>query len=60
MRGKVLGPVKVGCFCVRECQGGEVGVDGGWENTLIEAWGGGWYRRFPEGRGLGKGITFEI
>jgi hypothetical protein len=29
-----------------------------WESTIIEAEGGGWERRFPEGK-LGKDITFE-
>jgi hypothetical protein len=44
MGREVLGPVKAGCPCVRECQGGEVEVGGevgvgGWGNTLIEAGG---------------------
>jgi hypothetical protein len=32
---------------------------GGWDNTLIEAWGGGWDREFLGGN-PGKGITFEM
>jgi hypothetical protein len=30
MGEKALGPVKAGCSSVGECQGGEVGVGGGW------------------------------
>jgi hypothetical protein len=42
MGGEALGPVKVQCPSVGECQGGEEGMGGcvgGWGNTLIEAGG---------------------
>jgi hypothetical protein len=33
---------------------------GGWMNTLIEAGGGGWDRRFLGKGEIEKGITFEM
>jgi hypothetical protein len=51
MGGKALGPVKVLCPSIVECQGQEAGVI---------SWGtGGEYRGFLEGK-LGKEITFEM
>jgi hypothetical protein len=46
MEEKVLGPVKVLCPSIGECQGQEAGVGEG-------------DRRFSEGK-LGNGITLEI
>ena len=51
MGGEDLGPVKVLCPSIGECQGQEVRVD--W----LEERGG--YRQFSEGK-PGKGITLEI
>jgi hypothetical protein len=48
MGGEALGPVKVLCLSVGECQGQEVGGLGGGRN-----------RSFSEGK-PGKGITFEM
>ena len=51
MRGEALGPVKVLCPSIGECQD--------WEWEWV-GWGaGGGDRRFSEGK-LGKGITFEM
>jgi hypothetical protein len=54
MGGVALGPVKVLCPSIGECQGQEVGV-GGWGSR--RRWGAD--RGFLEGK-LGKGITFEM
>jgi hypothetical protein len=54
MGGKALGPVKVLCPSVGECQGQEVGV-GGLESRRR----GEENRGFSEGK-LGEGITFEM
>jgi hypothetical protein len=51
MGGESLGPVKVLCPIIGECQGQEAGVSG------LGAGGG--ERGFSEGK-LGKGITFEM
>ena len=58
MGGEALGPVKVLCPSIGECQSSEVGV-GGWMGGLGSRgrWRGDW--RFSEGK-LGKGITFEM
>jgi hypothetical protein len=53
MGGEVLGPVKVLCPSVGECQDQE------WEWVGWGAGGGGEDRGFSEGK-LGKGITFEM
>ena len=54
VRGEALGPVKVLCPSIRECQGHEVGVD------VLESRGvGEGDRVFLEGK-PGKGITFEM
>ena len=53
MGGEALGPVKVLCPSIGECQGQEAGVGG----LGSRAWGE--YRGFSE-RKLGKGITFEM
>jgi hypothetical protein len=52
--GDALGPVKVLCPSIGECQGQEVGS--GWVGEQGK-WGGDW--GFLEGK-LGKGIPFEI
>ena len=53
MGGEALGPVKVLCPSVGECQGQEAGVDG------LGSRGRG--KRIGDfRRGLGKGITFEM
>jgi hypothetical protein len=52
MRGEALGPVKVLCPSIGECQ------DQKWEWVGWGAGGGG-DRGFLEGK-LGKGITFEM
>jgi hypothetical protein len=49
MEGEALGPVKVLCPSIRECQDQE------WEYV---GWAGRGNRGFLEGK-LGKGITFE-
>jgi hypothetical protein len=54
MREEALGPVKVQCPNIGECQGQEPGVD--WLGSR-EAGGGD--TGFLEGK-LGKGITFEM
>ena len=54
MGGEALGPVKVLCPSVGECQGQELGV-GGLGNRGRR----GGDRGFLEGK-LGKGITFEM
>jgi hypothetical protein len=54
MGGEALGPVKVLCPSVGECQGQEEGVGG-----LGNRGRGGGDRGFSEGK-LGKGITFEL
>jgi hypothetical protein len=54
MGGEALGPVKVLCPSVGECQGQEAGVGG-----LGSRGRGGGNRGFSEGK-LGKGITFEM
>ena len=51
MGGEALGPVKVLCPSIGECQGQEAGVGG-----LVR---GGGDRGFSEGK-LGKGIPFEM
>jgi hypothetical protein len=51
MGGEALGPVKVLCPSIEECQSQKVGVGG------LESGGGD--RGFSEGK-LGKGITFEM
>jgi hypothetical protein len=53
MGGDPLGPVKVLCPSIWECQGQEAGVDG-----LVSSRRGG-DRGFWEGK-LGKGIAFEM
>jgi hypothetical protein len=53
MGGEALGPVKVLCPSVGECQGQEVGVGG------LGSRGRRGDRGFSEGK-LGKGITFEM
>jgi hypothetical protein len=53
MGGEALGPVKVLCPSIGECQGQE------WEWVDWGAGGGGGDRRFLEGK-LGKGITFKM
>jgi hypothetical protein len=54
MGTEALGPVKVLCPSVRECQGQEAGVGGLESRGRGESIGG-----FLE-RKLGKGITFEM
>ena len=57
MGGEALGPVKVQCPSIGECQGREEGGVVRWGNSLIEAGGGGWEKRFTEGRpGRGDNI----
>jgi hypothetical protein len=51
MGGEALGPVKILCLSIEECQGQE------WEWAGWGAGEGG--RGFSEGK-LGKGITFEM
>jgi hypothetical protein len=53
MGREALGPVKVLCPSIGECQGQEVGVGG------LGSRGGGEDRGFLEGK-LGKGILFEM
>jgi hypothetical protein len=53
MRGEFLGPVKVLCPSIVECQGQE------WEWVGWGAWGGGGVRGFLEGK-LGKWMTFKM
>jgi hypothetical protein len=48
-----LGPVKVLCPIVGECQGGEVGVGGLGSRGRGKVWGFSWGKP-------GKGITFEM
>ena len=55
MGGEFLGPVKVLCPSIGECQGQEAGVGG--LGSRVGCRGGD--RRFSEGK-LGKGITFEM
>jgi hypothetical protein len=57
MGGDDLGPVKVRCPRVVECQGEEVRV-GGWVEEHPHRRGG-WYRGFPEGKPE-NGITFDM
>jgi hypothetical protein len=54
MGGEALGPVKVLCPSIGECQGQETGVGG-----LRSRVGEGGDRGFLEGK-LGKGITFVM
>jgi hypothetical protein len=54
MGGEALGPMKVLCPSVGECQGQEVEVD-----RLGSRGGGEEIGDFSEGK-LGKGITFEM
>jgi hypothetical protein len=54
MGGDTLGPVKVLCPSMGECQGQEVGVGGLGSRGRQEG-----DRRFSE-RKLGKGIAFEM
>jgi hypothetical protein len=54
MGGEALGPVKVLCPSIGECQGQEAGVGG-----LGNRGSGGGDRGFSKGK-LGKGITFEM
>jgi hypothetical protein len=56
MGGEVLGPVKVLCPSMGECQGQEVGVDGLVIRRKEEGSGG---RGFLKGK-QEKGITFEM
>ena len=59
--GEALGPVKVQCPSVGECQGEEAGV-GGWMGMGAPVWKQGergWEMGFLEEK-LGKGITFEM
>jgi hypothetical protein len=53
MGGEALGPVKVLCPSIGECQGQE------WESVDWGEEGGGEDRVFSEGK-LGKGTTFEM
>jgi hypothetical protein len=53
MGGEALGPVKVLCPSIGDCQDQEAGVDG------LGSRRGGGDRGFLEGK-LGKGITFEM
>jgi hypothetical protein len=53
MGGEALGPVKVPCSSIGECQGQEAGVSG------LGRRGRRGDRGFLEGK-LGKGITFEM
>jgi hypothetical protein len=55
MGGEALGPVKVLCPSVGECQGQEVEVGGSGSRRRGE----GRERGFSEGK-TGKGITFEM
>jgi hypothetical protein len=57
MGGEALGPVKVLCPSIGECQGQEAGESGLRGRESRE--GGGGNRGFSEGK-LGKGITFEM
>ena len=54
MGGEALGPVKVLCPSIGECQGQEAGVGGLVSRERSEG-----NRGFSEGK-LGKGITFEM
>ena len=54
MKGEVLGPVKVLCPRIGECQGQEAGVGGLGDHGEREE-----DRGFSVGK-LGKGITFEM
>ena len=54
MEGKALGPVKVLCPSIEECQDQEAGGGG---LGSMGGWGGN--RGFSEGK-LGKGITFKM
>jgi hypothetical protein len=54
VEGEALGPVKVLCPSIGECQGQEAGS--GWVEEQGE---GREDREFSEGK-LGKGITFEM
>ena len=54
MGGEALGPVKVLCPSIGDCQGPEVGVSG-----LVSRGREGKDRGFSEGK-LGKGITFQM
>jgi hypothetical protein len=54
MGGKALGPVKVLCPSIGDCQGQEAGVDGLVSRVRWEG-----IEEFSEGK-LGKGITFEM
>ena len=56
MRGEALGPVKVLCPHIRECQGQEVGVGGLVSRERGE---GRRDRGFWRGE-LGRGMTFEM
>jgi hypothetical protein len=60
MGGEALGPMKARQMpqC-RGIKGEEVGIEGRWRSTLIEAGGGGMEWGFPGGGKPGKGITFE-
>jgi hypothetical protein len=61
MEGEALGPVKVRCPSVRECQDGEVGV-GEWvgEHSSQKQGKRDGIGDFFLGGGLGKRITFEM
>jgi hypothetical protein len=54
MGGEALGPVKVLCPNIGECQGQEAGVGG-----LVSSWRGKGIEGVSEGKS-GKEITFEI
>jgi hypothetical protein len=54
MKGEALGPMKVLCSSIGDCQGQKVGVGG-----LVSRGRGGRNRGFSEGK-PGKGITFEM
>ena len=56
MIGEALGPVKVLCPSIVECQGQKAGLRSEW---VGEQGGGTEDRRFSEGK-LGKGITSEM
>jgi hypothetical protein len=55
MGEKALGPVKAWYLSIVACEGGEVGMVGGWGDTLIEAGGGGQDSGFLGGGGIRKG-----
>jgi hypothetical protein len=54
MGGEALGPLKILCPGIEECQGQEEGVDELWSRGR-----GGGDKGFSEGK-LGKRITFEM